>query len=69
MFQLNEHGVSIICDSWTGLTHMSVIYFFLFSNGRIWSHKSVDATSKSEDAKFLLKVTIICDSSTYLHVS
>jgi hypothetical protein len=54
----HEHGFSIMCDSWTGLTRMSVINFLLYSNGRLWFHSSIDATGKSQDAKFLLKVTI-----------
>jgi hypothetical protein len=53
----HEHGVTIICDSWTGPTHMSVINFLLYSNGRMWFHSSVDATEKRQDGKFLLKVT------------
>jgi hypothetical protein len=47
-----------MCDSWTGPTRMSVINFLLYSNGRLWFHSSIDATKKSQDAKFLLKVTI-----------
>jgi hypothetical protein len=54
----HEHGVSIMCDSWTGPTRMSVINFLLYSNVRLWFHSSIDATEKSQDAKFLLKVTI-----------
>jgi hypothetical protein len=53
----HEHGVTIMCDSWTGPTRMSVINFLLYSNGRMWFHSSVDATGKNQDAKFLLKVT------------
>jgi hypothetical protein len=53
----HEHGVTIMCDLWTGLTHMSVINFLLYSNGRMWFHLSVDATGKSQNAMFLLKVT------------
>jgi hypothetical protein len=48
---------------------MSVINFLLYSNGRVWFHKSIDATGRSQYTKFLLKVTIMCDSSTYLYVS
>jgi hypothetical protein len=54
----HEHGVSIMCDSWTGPTRMSVINFLLYSNGRLWFHSSIDATKKSQDTKFVLKVTI-----------
>jgi hypothetical protein len=31
----HEHGVTIMCDSWTGPTRMSVINFLLYSNGRM----------------------------------
>jgi hypothetical protein len=54
----HEHGVSIMCDSWTGPTRMSVINFLLYSNGRLWFHSSIDVTGKSQDPKFLLKITI-----------
>jgi hypothetical protein len=50
----HEHGITIMCDSWTGPTRMSVINFLLYSNGRMWFHSSVDATGKNQDANFLL---------------
>jgi hypothetical protein len=43
-----EHGVSIMCDSWSEPTRMSVINFLLYSNGRLWFHLSIDATKKSQ---------------------
>ena len=27
-----EHGVTVMCDSWTGPTRMSIINFLLYSN-------------------------------------
>lgn len=51
-----EHGVTVMCDSWTGPTRMSIINFLLYSNGRMFYYKSVNATGKSQDAKFLHKV-------------
>jgi hypothetical protein len=54
----HEHSVSIMCDSWIRPTRMSVINFLLYSNGRLCFHSSIDAAEKSQDAKFLLKVTI-----------
>jgi hypothetical protein len=54
----HEHGVTIMCNSWTDPTHMSAINFLLYSNGRMWFHSSVYATRKSQDAKLLLKVTM-----------
>jgi hypothetical protein len=53
----HKHGVTIMSDSWIGPTHMSVINFLLYSNDRMWFHSSFDVTRKSQDAKFLLKVT------------
>jgi hypothetical protein len=35
---------------------MSVINILVYCNGIIWFHKSVDATGKSQDSTFLLKV-------------
>jgi hypothetical protein len=61
----HEYGVSIMCDSWTDPTCMSVINFLLYSNGRLWFHSLIDATEKSRDAKFLLKVTTQCDLSLF----
>jgi hypothetical protein len=49
-------GVTLMCDSWTGPTQMSVINFLIYCNGIMRFHKSVDATGKSQDADFLHKV-------------
>jgi len=52
----DDYGVTIMCDSWTGPTRMSIINFMLYSNSRMFFHKSVDATGRTQDAKFLHKV-------------
>ena len=52
----DDYGVTLMCDSWTGPTRMSIINFMLYSNGRMFFHKSIDATCRSQDAKFLHKV-------------
>ncbi|KAK3124751.1 hypothetical protein QOZ80_7BG0592000 [Eleusine coracana subsp. coracana] len=49
------HGVTIMCDSWTGPTGMSVINFMIYCNGVMFFHKSVDATGQSQDANYLYK--------------
>jgi hypothetical protein len=49
-------GVTLMCDSWTGPTRMSVVNFMIYCNGVIFFHKSVDATGKTQDADYLLKV-------------
>ena len=46
-----EYGVTIICDSWNGPTHMSIINFLLYYNDRMFFHKFVDATGYSQRCK------------------
>jgi hypothetical protein len=50
-------GVSLMCDSWTGPTQMSVIDFLIYCNGVTWFHKSIDPTRKSQDSDYLKTVT------------
>jgi hypothetical protein len=50
-------SVSLMCDSWTGPTRMSVINFLIYCNGVMWFHKSIDATGKSQDSDYLKTVT------------
>jgi hypothetical protein len=54
----HEHGVSIMCDSWTGPTRMSVINFLLYQMVDCGSIHQLMRPEKSQDAKFILKVTI-----------
>ena len=49
-------GVTLMCDSWTGPTRMSVINFLIYCNGVTWFHKSIDASGRTEDAAYLFKV-------------
>jgi hypothetical protein len=49
-------GVTLMCDSWTGPTKMSVINFLIYCNGVTWFHKSIDASGKSQDANYLYRV-------------
>lgn len=41
------YGITVMCDSWTGMTGMSLINFMIYCNGSIFFHKSVDAMKKS----------------------
>lgn len=50
------YGVTLMCDSWTGPTKMSLINFMVYCNGVMFFHKSVNATGKSQDADFIFKV-------------
>ena len=49
-------GVTLMCDSWTGPTRMSVINFLIYCNGVTWFHKSIDASGRTQDAAYLFKV-------------
>lgn len=57
-----EFGLTIMCDSWTGLTGMSIINFLLFCNGVMYFKKSVTATNHTQDAQFLFKeIKVVVD--------
>ncbi|CAN6247079.1 unnamed protein product [Urochloa humidicola] len=49
----NQYGVTIMCDSWTGPTGMSIINFMVYSNGRMFFHKSIDASGHKQSAEFI----------------
>jgi hypothetical protein len=67
------YGVTIMCDSWTGPTEMSIMNFMVYCNGIIFFHKSVDCTGHIQDVDFVHGVSIMlpnvlfsCMSSCYL---
>jgi hypothetical protein len=41
------HCITLMCDSWTCPTEMSIINFMVYCNGVIFFHKSVDSTDHS----------------------
>lgn len=45
-----QFGVTIMCDSWTGPTSMSIIYFMVYCNEKMLFHKSVNASGKIQNA-------------------
>jgi hypothetical protein len=49
----SRYGVTIMCDSWTGPTMMCIINFMIFCNGRMFFHKSVNATGEVQNAEFI----------------
>ena len=51
-----QHGLTIMCDSWTGVSRNSVVNFLIYSNGMMYFWKSVDATGVVQDHAFLLTV-------------
>jgi hypothetical protein len=67
------YGITIMCDSWMGLTGMSIMNFMVYCNGIIFFHKSVDCTRHNQDVNFVYEVSITlsnvlfsCMSSCYL---
>ncbi|XP_020109664.1 uncharacterized protein LOC109725031 [Ananas comosus] len=47
------YGVTLMCDSWTGPTKMSIVNFLIYCNGKVIFHKSIDATGRFEDADYI----------------
>ncbi|WVZ97039.1 hypothetical protein U9M48_042604 [Paspalum notatum var. saurae] len=59
-------GVTIMCDSWTGPTMMCIINFMIFCNGRMFFHKTVDATGYIQNADFIYDcITEVVVGSNY----
>ncbi|CAM0149332.1 unnamed protein product [Urochloa decumbens] len=50
-----QYGVTLMCDSWTGTTSMSIINFMVHCNGRLFFHKSINASAEIQNAEFLYK--------------
>ncbi|XP_008644965.2 uncharacterized protein [Zea mays] len=48
-----EYGVTVMCDSWTGPTMMCIINFMVYCNGRMFFHKSINATGRVQNAEFI----------------
>jgi hypothetical protein len=53
------HGVTIMCDSYTGLMGMTIINFMVYCNCIIFFHKSVDCTGHTQDADVVYEVSIM----------
>ena len=47
------YGWTIMCDEWTGPTKLSVINFMVYSKGSTIFLKSVDASDKIKDNKYI----------------
>jgi hypothetical protein len=67
------YGVTIMCDSWTGLTGMSIMNFMVYCNDIMFFQKSVDCMGHSQDVDFVYGVSIMlpnvlfsCMSSCHL---
>ena len=42
-----------MCDGWTGPTRWSIINFLTYCDGKIFFHKSIDASDKMHDATYI----------------
>ena len=47
------YGCTIMCDGWTGPTKLSIINFMVYSKGITIFLKSVDASDKIKDNKYI----------------
>jgi hypothetical protein len=45
-----NYGVTVMCDSWTGPTGMSIINFMVYCNAHMFFHKSIDASGQTQNA-------------------
>ncbi|XP_037482562.1 uncharacterized protein LOC119361477 [Triticum dicoccoides] len=45
-----NYGVTVMCDSWTWPTGMSLINFMVYCNARMFFHKSIDASGQTQTA-------------------
>ncbi|XP_028962423.1 uncharacterized protein [Malus domestica] len=50
------YGCTIMSDGWTGPMRLSIINFMVYSNGKTIFLKSVDASNKTKDAKYIAKL-------------
>ena len=49
----NTYGCTIMCDGWTSPTKLSIINFMIYSKGSTIFLKSVDASDKIKDNKYI----------------
>ena len=51
--KLETYGCTIMCDGWTGPTKLSIINFMVYSKRSIIFLKSIDASYKIKDKKYI----------------
>ena len=62
----DQYGVSLMCDSWTGLTGDNIINFMIYCNEKMFLHKTINATGQIQNASFLFDcikevvIVIVC---------
>ena len=63
-----RYGVTVMCDSWTGTTNMSIINFMVYCHGRTFFHKAINASEHMQNAGNLCCFCMICRLSFMIHV-
>jgi len=63
-----RYGVTIMCDSWTGTTNMSIINFMVYCHGHTFFHKAINASEHMQNAGNLCCFCMICRLSFMIHV-
>ena len=63
-----RYGVTVMCDSWTGTTNMSIINFMVYCHGRTFFHKAINASEHMQNAGNLCCFCMICKLSFMIHV-
>ena len=48
------YGLTVMCDGWIDLTRWRIINFLIYCDGKIFFHKSIDASDKMHDAIYIL---------------
>ncbi|KAE8771560.1 hypothetical protein D1007_56553 [Hordeum vulgare] len=48
-------GVTLMCDSWTGPTGMSIINFMVYCNTRMFFLNTIDASGQTQNSDFIYK--------------
>ncbi|KAJ7975024.1 hAT transposon superfamily [Quillaja saponaria] len=50
------YGVTLMCDGWTSITHLSITNFLIYCDGKTVFHKSVNTTGIDKDANYLFQL-------------
>jgi hypothetical protein len=56
-----KYGVTVMCDSWTGTTSMSIINFMVYCHGRTFFHKAINASEHIQNAGNLCRFVCLAD--------
>ena len=56
-----KYGVTVMCDSWTSMTSMSIINFMVYCHGRIFFHKAINASEHIQNAGNLCHFVCLAD--------